>query len=100
MAKARRPRTDSVALVTKVLDAAEELLEAQGPTALTARAVAATAGVSPQSIGNRFGSLDEVLGDLSARGFRRLIGRLGSVGPCGSWRACSRSSSNGASRPA
>lgn len=68
-----RRRTDPVALITKVLDAAEELLERDGPAGLTARAVAARASVSPQSIANRFGSMDEVRGDLAARGFRRLV---------------------------
>src|SRR5690349_8759776 len=62
-------RTPSAAVEGSLLDAAERLLERDGPDALTVRGIAAEAGVAPMGVYNRFGSKDGVLDALFIRGF-------------------------------
>lgn len=59
-----------------ILDAAERLLTEQGVEAVTIRACARAAGVSPAAPIHHFGSLKDLLAELAARGFARLVGRL------------------------
>ena len=62
-----------------MLDAAARLLESGGPAALTVRAIAALAGVSPMSIYNRFENKDGVVGALFRLGFDQLSKQFRSV---------------------
>lgn len=55
-----------------LLDAAAELLASHGAHALTLREVARAAGVSHAAPYHHFASLDELLAELSARGFDAL----------------------------
>ncbi len=55
-----------------LLTAAHDLLESQGPTALTVRRIATAAGVSTMNVYSRFGGKDGVLDELFSDGFRRL----------------------------
>lgn len=73
-------RTPSRQVPERVVAAAGRVLQRQGPTGLRVRAVAAEAEVSPQSISNRFGSIDAVIDDLATAGHRRLQGRLLDLG--------------------
>ncbi len=59
-----------------ILDAAERLLGEQGVEAVTIRACARAAGVSPAAPIHHFGSLKDLLAELAAQGFARLVGRL------------------------
>jgi len=59
-----------------ILDAAERRLESGGIGAVTIRACAPEAGVSPAAPLHHFGSLKGLLSDLAARGFDRLVARL------------------------
>lgn len=59
-----------------ILDAAERRLIAQGAEAVTIRACARDAGVSPAAPIHHFGSLKGLLSALAARGFERLVTRL------------------------
>lgn len=69
-------RTPSRQVVTSVVAAAGRVLATAGPEGLSARAVAAEAGISVQTIYNRFGSFDAVLDDLADKGFRDLGKRI------------------------
>jgi AcrR family transcriptional regulator len=60
-----------------ILDAAERRLEAGGLQAVTIRACARDAGVSPAAPIHHFGGLKGVLSGLAARGFERLVAHLG-----------------------
>lgn len=59
-----------------ILDAAERRLETGGVQAVTIRACARDAGVSPAAPIHHFGSLRGLLSALAARGFDRLVVRL------------------------
>lgn len=59
-----------------ILDAAERRLIAEGAEAVTIRACARDAGVSPAAPIHHFGSLKGLLSALAARGFERLVTRL------------------------
>jgi AcrR family transcriptional regulator len=61
-----------------ILDAAEQRLEAGGLQAVTIRACARDAGVSPAAPIHHFGGLKGVLSGLAARGFERLVAHLAS----------------------
>lgn len=69
-------RTSSSETVPAARAAAAAVLAREGPGGLTIRAVAAEAGIAPQSIYNRFGSRQELLDDVAVIGYRRLIERL------------------------
>ena len=53
--------------------AALELLDSEGPDAVTTRAVSAKAGVRPMTIYRLFGDMDELVRAATARGFDRYI---------------------------
>lgn len=59
-----------------ILDAAERRLRAGGLEAVTIRACARDAGVSPAAPVHHFGSLKGLLSALAARGFAQLVARL------------------------
>lgn len=63
-------------LCRAILDAAERRLETGGLQAVTVRACARDAGVSPGAPLHHFGSLRGLLSALAARGFERLLARL------------------------
>ena len=62
-------RTRSRDVESALLEAAETVLVAHGPDALTVRAVAQQAGVAPMSVYNRFGSKDGLLDAMLVRAF-------------------------------
>ncbi len=59
-----------------ILDAAERRLTDNGIEAVTIRACARDAGVSPAAPIHHFGSLKGLLSALAARGFEQLVSRL------------------------
>ena len=59
-----------------ILDAAERRLTETGIEAVTIRACARDAGVSPAAPIHHFGSLKGLLSALAARGFEQLVARL------------------------
>lgn len=59
-----------------ILDAAERRMMADGIEAVTVRACARDAGVSPAAPIHHFGSLKGLLSALAARGFDQLVSRL------------------------
>ena len=73
-------RTPRDAVVGRVIDAAEVLLAAGGVAAVSIREVATSAGVSPQTIFNRFVNRDTLLDDIAYRGWKRLAAQLVAVG--------------------
>lgn len=76
----RRSRTPSADVERSLVDAAERLLEADGPSALTVRRIAAEAGVSPMGVYNHFGGKDGVVEALYHRGFDQLRDAFAAVG--------------------
>lgn len=73
-------RTSSSELQSRILDAAAGVLATEGAAAVTQRAVAAKAGVSPQSIYNRFDSKNALLDEVANQGFIDLTERLENAG--------------------
>ncbi len=78
-----------------LLDAAEALLAAYGPDAVSVRSVADKVGVSTRAVYSVFGSKPGLMGALAARGFHRLadlvnglpitsdpLADLAAAGPC------------------
>jgi AcrR family transcriptional regulator len=57
---------------TGLLEAAAELLESEGPDALSVRRIAATAGVAPMGVYNHFDSKFGIIEALFIQGFERL----------------------------
>ncbi len=55
-----------------LLEAAESILEREGPDALSVRRIAATAGVAPMGVYNHFASKAGIVEALFVRGFARL----------------------------
>jgi AcrR family transcriptional regulator len=55
-----------------LLDSARSLLEADGPSALTVRRIAAEAGMSTMNVYSRFGGKVGVIDELYSEGFYRL----------------------------
>lgn len=64
---------------TTLLDAARELLTAEGPGALTVRRIASSAGLSTMNVYSRFGGKDGVVEHLFVEGFRRLTEAVDAV---------------------
>ena len=62
-----------------VLDAAQEIIEAQGLAGLSAREIARRIGYSPGTIYNVFANLDDVVLNVEARVLDALDRRLGEV---------------------
>jgi AcrR family transcriptional regulator len=63
-------------LAPALLRAAEEILEQDGPQALTLRAIARRAGVSHMAPAHHFGDLAGLLSELAAHGYRMFVERL------------------------
>ena len=63
-----RHRTPSTDVARAILDAAAELLEESGPSALSIRAIAERAHVAPMGVYNHFGDKSTVLDRLYQRG--------------------------------
>jgi AcrR family transcriptional regulator len=57
----------------RILEAASELLSAEGASALSVRRIAAAAGCSTMGLYSRFGGKDGVIDELYAEGFERLV---------------------------
>src|SRR5215218_5462232 len=55
-----------------LVDAAQTILEREGPAALSLRAVAREAGVSPAAPYHHFKDKDELIGAVAKRGFEML----------------------------
>lgn len=79
--KAGRTRTPSADMRTALLDAAIDLLETEGPDALSVRRIAAAAGVAPMGVYNHFDSKFGIVDALFVQGFERLRDALTSIAP-------------------
>ena len=66
-----------------ILDAAQEIIEAQGLAGLSAREIARRIGYSPGTIYNMFDNLDDVVLNVEARVLDALERRLSEVEPSG-----------------
>jgi AcrR family transcriptional regulator len=62
-----------------LLQAAADILETEGPDALSVRRIAAAAGVAPMGVYNHFESKSGIVEALFIQGFRRLSDALGAV---------------------
>lgn len=69
-------RTASADLATRIVAAACRVLADAGPHGLALRDVAVEAGVSVQSLYNRFGTKNTLLDDVATAGLRRLIAAM------------------------
>ena len=90
-----RPTKHDATTREALLDAAEALLAAKGPEAVSVRSVADKVGVSTRAVYSVFGSKPGLMGALAARGFHRLadlvnglpvtgdpLADLAAAGPC------------------
>jgi AcrR family transcriptional regulator len=75
----RGPRTASADVERALLEAAERLLETEGPDALSVRRIASEAGVAPMSVYNRFEGKNGIVDELFTRGFDELSERMRSI---------------------
>src|ERR1700738_4987494 len=71
------------ALRNALLEAAERVLERDGLSGLTLRAVAREAGVSHAAPTHHFGDLTVLVSDLAAIGFRQFSAAMAFAGPSG-----------------
>ncbi len=67
-----RNRTPSADMRGALLTAAADILEAEGPDALSVRRIAAAAGVAPMGVYNHFDSKNGIIEALFIDGFERL----------------------------
>jgi len=65
-------RTPSRDVESALLDAAEQILTSEGPSALTVRRVATCAGIAPMGVYNRFAGKQGLLEALFVKGFEGL----------------------------
>jgi AcrR family transcriptional regulator len=65
-------RTPSREVESALLEAAEEILAAEGPSALTVRKVASCAGIAPMGVYSRFAGKQGLLEALFVKGFQGL----------------------------
>jgi AcrR family transcriptional regulator len=79
MTKDRRTRTPSADIRAAILDAAADLLEKEGPDALSVRRIAAAAGVAPMGVYNHFESKAGIVEALFVQGFERLAEALDTI---------------------
>ncbi len=79
MSAVARTRTPSADVMGLLLDAAEAILETEGPDALSVRRIAADAGVAPMGVYNHFESKAGIIDALFARSFDRLAQTLASL---------------------
>ena len=89
MAEPRRRRAATEEKRTRVLDAAEEILLAEGYAAVTSRNVAARAGIQAPLVHYYFATIDDlfvaVLRRRSGRTVERMAAALGSEQPLRAW---------------
>jgi AcrR family transcriptional regulator len=62
-----------------ILDAAAEILESEGPDALSVRRIATAAGVAPMGVYNHFASKSGIIEALFVQGFVRLAEALNGI---------------------
>ena len=79
MTKNRRTRTPSADIRAAILDAAADLLEKEGPDALSVRRIATAAGVAPMGVYNHFESKAGIVEALFVQGFERLAEALDAI---------------------
>ncbi|HEX3333698.1 MAG TPA: TetR/AcrR family transcriptional regulator [Acidimicrobiales bacterium] len=79
MTEIRRTRTKSADMEAAILDAAVDLLETEGPDALSVRRIAAAAGVAPMGVYNHYESKAGIVEALFIQGFERLAEALGTI---------------------
>jgi AcrR family transcriptional regulator len=72
MPHSTRSRTPSSSIESRLLDAAEEILENEGPDGLSVRRIAAFAEVAPMGVYNHFDGKSGIIDALFVRGFTRL----------------------------
>ncbi len=65
-------RTPSREVESALLEAAEEILATEGPSALTVRKVATCAGIAPMGVYSRFSGKQGLLEALFVKGFEGL----------------------------
>jgi AcrR family transcriptional regulator len=70
-------RTPSRDVEAALLDAAEQILATDGPSALTVRRVATCAGIAPMGVYNRFAGKQGLLEALFVKGFEGLRQTIG-----------------------
>ena len=63
----------------RLLESAAHLLGEEGPSALSARRLAAEAGTSTMAVYTHFGGMPALVRAVVAEGFRRLYERVGAV---------------------
>jgi AcrR family transcriptional regulator len=94
MGKSRRSRTPSVGMEALLLASAADLLESEGPDALSVRRIATEAGVAPMGVYNHFQSKFGIVDALYIQGFNRLRDALATIDevsdPYESLRECGR----------
>lgn len=74
-----RPFKHDASTREALLDAAEALLAAQGPDAVSVRAVADAVAVSTRAVYSVFGAKPGLVGALAARGFQHLADRVNAL---------------------
>jgi AcrR family transcriptional regulator len=79
MTNKRRTRTPSADIEAAILDAAADLLQTDGPDALSVRRIAAAAGVAPMGVYNHFESKAGIVDALFIQGFERLSEALDAI---------------------
>src|SRR6202167_1828065 len=72
MTEIRRTRTPSSGMEGALLTSASEILETEGPDALSVRRIAAAAAVAPMGVYNHFDSKFGIVEALYVQGFDRL----------------------------
>ena len=79
MTTAARTRTPSADVTARLLDAAADILETEGPDGLSVRRIASHAGVAPMGVYNHFDSKAGIIDALFARSFSRLAAAMESL---------------------
>jgi AcrR family transcriptional regulator len=74
-----RSRTPSIDMVEALLTAAADILETEGPDALSVRKIAAAAKVAPMGVYNHFESKNGIIEALFIQGFERLSAALTTI---------------------
>ena len=79
MTEIRRTRTPSAGMEGALLTSASEILETEGPDALSVRRIAAAAGVAPMGVYNHFESKFGIVEALYVQGFQRLADAMAAM---------------------
>ncbi|QBR91958.1 TetR/AcrR family transcriptional regulator [Nocardioides euryhalodurans] len=64
----------------RLIEEAARILGEQGPSALSARRLAATAGTSTMAVYTHFGGMSALVDEVATEGFRRLVALVDAVG--------------------